>query len=149
MNKLRTPFNLTGVSQAAALAALDDAEHVSRSITENAAERARLTKGLTQHGLRPVPSHTNFIFIDIGPEAQELCDELLHEGVIVRPLGWMGFPEAIRVSVGIASENDKLLAVMGRLFGKRAGKSQMASRSPCSSRTPRPPPPTPLPNSQP
>jgi histidinol-phosphate aminotransferase len=128
MNKLRTPFNLTGVSQAAALAALDDAEHVSRSITENAAERARLTKGLTELGLRPVPSHSNFIFIDIGPEAQELCDELLHEGVIVRPLGWMGFPEAIRVSVGIASENDKLLAVMGRLLTRRAGKSQLASR---------------------
>jgi histidinol-phosphate aminotransferase len=128
MNKLRTPFNLTGVSQAAALAALDDAEHVSRSITQNAAERARLTEGLMELGLRPVRSHANFIFIDIGPEAQELCDELLHEGVIVRPLGWMGFPEAIRVSVGIASENDKLLAVMGRLFGKRAGKSEMASR---------------------
>jgi histidinol-phosphate aminotransferase len=83
---------------------------------------------LTELGLRPVRSHTNFIFIDIGPEAQELCDELLHEGVIVRPLGWMGFPEAIRVSVGIASENDKLLAVMGRLLTRRAGKSQLASR---------------------
>ncbi len=128
MNKLRTPFNLAGVSQAAALAALDDAEHVNRSIRENAAERARLTKGLLELGLRPVRSHTNFVFIDIGPEAQELCDELLQEGVIVRPLGWMGFPEAIRVSVGIASENDKLLGVMGRLLGKRAGKSEMASR---------------------
>ncbi len=128
MNRLRTPFNLAGVSQAAALAALDDAEHVNRSIKENATERARLTKGLTQLGLRPVPSHANFIFIDIGPEAQELCDELLHEGVIVRPLGWMGFPEAIRVSVGIASENDKLLEVISRLLEKRAGKSEMASR---------------------
>src|SRR5260370_22309209 len=124
MNKLRTPFNLTGVSQAAALAALDDAEHVSRSITENAAERARLTKGLTQLGLRPVPSHANFIFIDIGPEAQELCDELLHEGVIVRPRGWRGFPEAIRVSVGIASENDKLLAVMAACSGSARGKAR-------------------------
>ncbi len=128
MNKLRTPFNLAGVSQAAALAALDDAEHVNRSIRENAAERARLTKGLLELGLRPVRSHTNFIFIDIGPEAQELCDELLHEGVIVRPLGWMGFPEAIRVSVGVASENDELLAVMGRLLARRARKSEMASR---------------------
>jgi histidinol-phosphate aminotransferase len=128
MNRLRTPFNLTGVSQAAALAALDDVDHVNRSIKENAAERARLTKSLMELGLRPVRSHTNFIFIDIGPEAQELCDELLHEGVIVRPLGWMGFPEAIRVSVGIASENDKLLEVMGRLLGKRARKSEMASR---------------------
>jgi histidinol-phosphate aminotransferase len=128
MNKLRTPFNLASVSQAAAMAALDDADHVQRSIRENAAERARLTNGLSELGLRPVRSHANFIFIDIGPEAQELCDELLHEGVIVRPLGWMGFPEAMRVSVGIAQENDKFLTVMGRVLSKRAGKSQMASR---------------------
>jgi len=128
MNRLRTPFNLTGVSQAAAMAALDDSEHVNRSIRENAGERARLTKGLSELGMRPVRSHSNFIFIDVGPEAQELCDELLHEGVIVRPLGWMGFPEAMRVSVGVAQENEKLLAVMGRLLSKRAGKSEMASR---------------------
>jgi histidinol-phosphate aminotransferase len=128
MNKLRTPFNLTGVSQAAAIAALDDVEHVNRSTTENASERARLTKGLSELGLRPVRSHANFIFIDIGPEAQELCDELLHEGVIVRPLGWMGFPEAIRVSVGIAGENDKLLAVLPRVLAKRDGKSELTAR---------------------
>jgi histidinol-phosphate aminotransferase len=128
MNRLRTPFNLTGVSQAAAMAALDDTDHVNRSLKENAIERARLTRGLTELGLRPVRSHTNFIFIDIGPEAQELCEELLHKGVIVRPLGWMGFPEAMRVSVGIAPENDKLLEVMSRLLTKRAGKSELASR---------------------
>jgi histidinol-phosphate aminotransferase len=128
MNKLRTPFNLAGVSQAAAMAALDDAEHVNRSIKENAAERAKLAKGLSALGLRPVRSHANFIFIDIGPEARELCDELLHEGVIVRPLGWMGFPDAMRVSVGLARENDQLLAVMSRLLAKREGKSELASR---------------------
>jgi histidinol-phosphate aminotransferase len=128
MNKLRTPFNLTGVSQAAAMAALDDAEHVSRSIQENATERARLTQGLSELGLHPVRSDTNFTFIDIGPEAQELCDELLHEGVIVRPLGWMGFPEAMRVSVGVSSENEKLLAVMSRLLAKRTGKSELTTR---------------------
>jgi histidinol-phosphate aminotransferase len=128
MNKLRTPFNLPGVSQAAAMAALDDAEHVNRSIKENAAQRMRLTKGLSELGLRPVRSHSNFIFVEIGPDAQELYDELLHEGVIVRPLGWMGMPEAMRISVGLAEENDKLLAVMSHLLSKRAGKSEMASR---------------------
>jgi histidinol-phosphate aminotransferase len=128
MNKLRTPFNLTGVSQAGAIAALDDAEHVSLSIRENASERARLTKGLSELGLRPVRSHANFIFINIGPEAQELYNELLHEGVIVRPLGWMGMPEAMRVSVGVAEENDKFLAVMGRLLTKREGKSELTTR---------------------
>jgi histidinol-phosphate aminotransferase len=128
MNRLRTPFNLAGVSQAAALAALDDSEHVNRSIRENASERARVTKGLSELGLRPLRSHSNFIFIDIGPEAQELCDELLHAGVIVRPLGWMGFPEAMRVSVGVASENDKLLAVLPGLLAKRDGKSELTAR---------------------
>ncbi len=128
MNKLRTPFNLAGVSQAAALAALDDVEHVSRSIRENATERTRLTLGLAELGLRPVRSHANFIFIDIGLHAQELYNELLHEGVIVRPLGWMGMPEAMRVSVGVTEENDKLLAVMSRVLAKREGKSELTTR---------------------
>jgi histidinol-phosphate aminotransferase len=127
MNKLRTPFNVTGVSQAAALAALDDTKHVERSITTNAEERARLFEGLTKLGLRAVRSHANFIFVDIGPEANELCDELLHEGLIVRALGWMGFPEAIRISVGVTEENDKLLAVTGKLPAKRAGKIELTT----------------------
>jgi len=128
MNKLRTPFNVTGVSQAAALAALDDTKHVELSIATNATERARLLEGLSKLGLRVVRSHANFIFVDIGPEANELCDELLHEGVIVRPLGWMGFPEAIRVSVGVTEENDKLLAVMSKLLARRAGKIELTTR---------------------
>jgi histidinol-phosphate aminotransferase len=128
MNKLRTPFNLAGVSQAAALAALDDTEHVNRSIRENAAERMRLTRRLTELGLRPVASHANFIFIDIGPEAQDLYNDLLHDGVIVRPLGWMGMPQAMRVSVGIAEENDKFLAVISRVLARREGKSELTTR---------------------
>jgi len=112
MNKLRTPFNVAGVSQAAALAALDDTEHVTRSIAANATERMRLTEELTKLGLTPVPSHTNFIFINVGPRATELYDELLREGVIVRPLAWMGFPEAIRISIGTREENDKFLVAL-------------------------------------
>jgi histidinol-phosphate aminotransferase len=114
MNKLRTPFNTSGVSQAAALAALDDAEHVKRSVEGNTLQRARLFEELLKLGLRAVRSHANFIFIDVGPRASGLYDELLREGVIVRPLGWMGFPQAIRISVGTREENDKLLAAMGR-----------------------------------
>jgi histidinol-phosphate aminotransferase len=114
MNKLRTPFNVAGVSQAAALAALDDAEHVRRSIEANAAQRSRLSTELVKLGLRVVPSQSSFIFIDIGARATSLYNELLQEGVIVRPLGWMGFPNAIRISVGTPEENDRLLAAMSR-----------------------------------
>lgn len=128
MNKLRTPFNTSGIAQAAALAALDDREHVDRCISTNASERKRLSEGLSALGLRPVPSETNFIFMEVGPGAKEICDGLLHLGVIVRPLGWMGFPEAIRVSVGTAEENGKCLAAMAEILTKHAGKGQLAAR---------------------
>jgi histidinol-phosphate aminotransferase len=112
MNKLRTPFNVTSVGQAAALAALDDAEHVQRSVEINRSERKRLFDGLKKVGLSPVESECNFLFVPIGPSAKALCDELLNEGVIVRPLAWMGFPEAIRISVGSPAENTKLLGAL-------------------------------------
>jgi histidinol-phosphate aminotransferase len=124
MNKLRTPFNVAGISQAAALAALDDSEHVKRSIEANAAERSRLTAELITLGLRAVSSQSSFIYIDIGPRATNLYNELLQEGVIVRPLGWMGFPNAIRISVGTRAENDKLLAALSRCLQTAAEKAR-------------------------
>jgi histidinol-phosphate aminotransferase len=128
MNKLRTPFNTSGVAQAAALAALDDNEHVARCIETNAAERKRLTEGLAKLGYRPVPSESNFVFLVAGPDAKALSDELLKMGVIVRPLGWMGFQEAIRISVGTAEENEKCLSAMARVILKRAGEGELAAR---------------------
>jgi histidinol-phosphate aminotransferase len=116
MNKLRTPFNTSGVAQAAALAALDDKEHVARCIESNTKERKRLSEGLAKLGFPPVPSEANFVFIVVGPEAKALSNELLQMGVIVRPLGWMGFPEAMRISVGTAEENDKCLSAMARVM---------------------------------
>jgi len=128
MNKLRTPFNTSGVAQAAALAAMNDREHVARCIETNAVERKRLSEGLAKLGFQPVPSEANFVFIVVGPEAKTLCDDLLHMGVIVRPLGWMGFPEAMRISVGTAEENDKCLAAMAQVILKRTSKGELAAR---------------------
>jgi len=128
MNKLRTPFNVSGVAQAAALAALDDDEHVRRCIEANRVERNRITEGVTKLGLLPVKSETNFVFVEAGPEAKAICDELLREGVIVRPLAWMGFPEALRISVGTAEENGKLLEALGRVLTKHSGKAELTPR---------------------
>ncbi|HEY2118081.1 MAG TPA: histidinol-phosphate transaminase [Candidatus Acidoferrum sp.] len=119
MNKLRTPFNVTSVGQAAALAALDDGVHVERSAEMNRTERKRLYNELRRLGLSPVPSETNFLFMQIGPNAKSFCDDLLHEGVIVRPLAWMGFPEAIRISVGSPAENTKLLSAVAHVLEQR------------------------------
>jgi histidinol-phosphate aminotransferase len=125
MNKLRTPFNVTSIGQAAALAALDDSEHVRRSVEMNRAERRRLFLELTKLHLSPVPSETNFLFIPVGPYGKSLCDELLHEGVIVRPMGWMGFPEAMRISVGNPAENTKLLAALAQALPRYQSASVM------------------------
>jgi len=129
MNKLRTPFNTSGVAQAAALAAIDDREHVERCIATNSVERARLTEGLMTMGLDPVPSETNFVFIELGPDATRVAEELLRAGVIVRPLGWMGMPEALRISVGTEEENEKCLAVLRPILERRAaGPGELAAR---------------------
>jgi histidinol-phosphate aminotransferase len=128
MNKLRTPFNVSGVAQAAALAALDDHDHVKRCIEGNRVERKRITEEVAKLGLTPVKSETNFVFVEVGPEMKAISDELLREGVIVRPLGWMGFPEAIRISVGTAEENDKLFVALSRVLAKRKGKTELTAR---------------------
>src|SRR6202140_2588596 len=120
MNKLRTPFNVTSVGQAAALAALDDAEHVERSVEINRGERKRMYEELRKLGLAPVERETNFLFVPIGPRAKALCDELLEEGMIIRPLGWMGLPEAMRISVGSPAENTKLIGALAHALARPA-----------------------------
>jgi histidinol-phosphate/aromatic aminotransferase/cobyric acid decarboxylase-like protein len=67
--------------------------------------------------------------MEVGPEAKALSDDLLHLGVIVRPLGWMGFPEAIRISVGTADENDKCLAAMERVLERHGGDALKKGRA--------------------
>jgi histidinol-phosphate aminotransferase len=80
-----------------------------------------LSEGLAKLGFRPVASEANFVFMVVGPEAGDLSEDLLRMGVIVRPLGWMGFPEAMRISVGTAEENDKCLSAMARVLNGKDG----------------------------
>jgi histidinol-phosphate aminotransferase len=128
MNKIRGPFNTSGVAQAAALAALGDIEHVRRSVESNRAGLTQLEAGLKKLGIRPVPSVANFMLIDFGSDADPLAAELLKHGVIVRPMRWMGFPNAIRVSVGTQAENEKFLQTLAVLHAPAAHKSEAGSK---------------------
>jgi histidinol-phosphate aminotransferase len=114
MNKVRTPFNTSGVAQAAALAAMGDVEHIQRSLESNRKGMAQLSRGLDRLGAKWVPSFGNFIFVEAGPRAGEMARDMEREGVIVRPLAWMGLPEGMRITVGTAEENEKFLAAFGR-----------------------------------
>lgn len=115
LNKIRAPFNTSGVAQAAALAALDDTKHVNRSLEANRAGLAQLARGLDEMGIRHIPSVANFVLVELGGASEPVTQELLKLGVIVRPMGWMGFPQAIRVSVGTAAENDKFLRALAKV----------------------------------
>lgn len=112
LNKIRSPFNVAGISQVAARAALEDAEHVQRSRESNRRGLAFLTRELADLGLKVVPSATNFVYVETGHPPKQVYKALLHEGVIVRPLGWMGMPDGLRVSVGTKEENRRVVEAL-------------------------------------
>jgi histidinol-phosphate aminotransferase len=77
---------------------------------------ARLDAAVREHGFEPVPSVGNFVYVETGGDANTLFERLLHEGVIVRPLGGFGSATAIRVSVGTPEEIDVFAAALERVF---------------------------------
>jgi len=108
MNRVRQPFNVNALAQAAAVAALADTEYVTESRALNAAGMRELTKGVRALGLAYVPSHANFLLIKVG-DAARIYQRLLEQGVIVRPVAGYGLPEHLRVTVGLPAENRRFL----------------------------------------
>jgi histidinol-phosphate aminotransferase len=116
VGKVRRAFDLSIPAQAAALASLDDRDELARRVRLNAAGRAELEATLRAHGLEPAgPAVANFLYADTGADARLLFDDLLHEGVIVRPLAGFGAPTAVRITVGTPEENGFLAAALARL----------------------------------
>lgn len=114
-DRAREPFDVNALAQAAAVAALDDAEHLEKSRAVNAEGLARITALAAKHGWRAVPSYANFICIDTGQPAQPLFDALLRQGVIVRAGGPLGLPTYLRISVGSPAEIDRLESALEHL----------------------------------
>jgi histidinol-phosphate aminotransferase len=115
LNRIRSPFNASSVAQAAGMAAVDDQEHIARSVETNAHEMKFLTEELTLGGVRYTPSAANFLLIDTGRDCEEDFIRLLHEGVIVRPMKLYGFPTSLRVTVGRHEDNEKFLEALDRV----------------------------------
>jgi histidinol-phosphate aminotransferase len=112
LHRVRHPFNVSTVAQAAALAALDDVDHVRRALAVNAAGRERLERELAALGIPTWPSETNFLLAKPGAGTH---DALLREGVIVRPLGGFGMPDHVRITIGLPEENERLVKALRRL----------------------------------
>jgi histidinol-phosphate aminotransferase len=105
MNRVRPPFNANAIGQIGALAALDDAEHLERSIETTRAGIRYLSRELTALGLEVIPSQANFVSFCMRVNARALYEGLLKEGIIVRHLASFGMENCIRVTVGREWEN--------------------------------------------
>jgi histidinol-phosphate aminotransferase len=114
INRLRTPFNVNHVAQAAALAALADDNHLHATLKHVAAERQRMTAALDAMGVTSLPSKANFLFFKTRLPGETLNQALLHEGVIIKPWREAGYSQYLRVSVGSIEDNDWFLSAMGK-----------------------------------
>ncbi|MCA9641143.1 MAG: aminotransferase class I/II-fold pyridoxal phosphate-dependent enzyme, partial [Myxococcales bacterium] len=112
LNRVRDPFNVNLVAQAAAVAALADDAWLQQVVAETVRQRETLTKALAARGLSVTPSQTNFVLFDTGRNAKEVNDALMRRGVIARPVGPSGLPTHLRVTVGKAGDNQRFLEAL-------------------------------------
>ncbi len=118
MNRIRQPFNVNSLGQVAALAALDDEAHILECVRMIEAGRHFLYDEFKRIGLQYVPSRANFILVDVGRNAADIYQTLLHQGVIVRPMTPFGLETALRITVGTPEENRKLVKALRVVLGK-------------------------------
>lgn len=112
LDTIKEPFNLNRLSAVAGPAALSDEAWIRHSIEQNRRGRDFLTAELATLGLDPVPSQTNFVFVDTGRDADDLFERLLRRGVIVRPAAGWGYPTHMRVTVGTPEQNQRFLEAL-------------------------------------
>ena len=118
LNRVRQPFNVNSLAQAAACAALADTDYLARSRALNDAGMAQLEAGFRELDLQWIPSRGNFIAVDLGRDAAPINQGLLQEGVIVRPVAGYGMPTFLRVSIGTEAENARFLAALTKVLGR-------------------------------
>lgn len=110
--KVRPAFSVSGIAEAAALAALEDTDHIRKTVENNNAQAPELVKSLAAMGFHAVPTSASFAYFDVGEDAGEVARRIQAEGVIVRPLTAWGAPTAIRVTVGTPPQNQCFLAAL-------------------------------------
>jgi len=117
LNRLRMPFNVNRLAQVAARAALRDVDFLARTRELVLEGKDLLYRELGRLGLPFVPSQTNFMLIRVPRSGKEIYQAMLREGVIIRAMDAYGFPEYIRVNVGLPEENRRFLAALQKVLG--------------------------------
>jgi histidinol-phosphate aminotransferase len=128
--KVKLPFEPSAPAQAAGIAALRDREFVHRSVHLNAHGLQQLTSGLQEIGLDVVPSRANFVMVPLptDEDASHIFEDLLSQGIIVRPLRAFGLPNCLRISIGTNEENQTCIEAFRRSYAADYGTSRSISR---------------------
>jgi histidinol-phosphate aminotransferase len=116
LNRVRQPFNVNSLALLAAEASLDDDEHIARSRQLNHDGMAYLEDVCRERGLPFIPSAGNFLAIDFGRPADAIFQDMMQQGVIVRPVGNYGMPNFLRVTIGTEHENRRFVDVLDRVL---------------------------------
>ncbi|TFW34486.1 histidinol-phosphate transaminase [Massilia horti] len=120
MNRIRQPFNVNSLAQAAAIAALNDKAFLEQGAKNNAEGYLQLTAAFDELGLEYVPSYGNFVLVKVGNDdgaGARVNLALLQQGVIVRPVGAYGLPQWLRISIGLPGENATFIAALKKALG--------------------------------
>lgn len=112
MNKVRQPFNTNSLAQVGALAALSDYGHVEEGKRVNGEGKRYLYKEFDNMGVKYLPTEANFIYIEVKDIAFQLYEELLKEGIIVRPMGQRN----LRVTIGLPEENKRFIETFRKIL---------------------------------
>lgn len=115
INRVRQPFNVNSLAQAAAIAALADTGFLDEARAVNAAGKQQLYKAFDALGRRYVPGYGNFVLVHVG-DAAAINLALLKRGVIVRPVAGDGLPEWLRVTIGLPAENARFISALTEIL---------------------------------
>ncbi len=108
-------FAISAIAQAAAIAAMDDTEHMQRALRGNDEQAARMERELTALGYKVSPTWTNFVALDVNEDAREFARRLRGKGVLVRPLSVWGAPKSIRVTLGTPEQNQLFVRALASM----------------------------------
>jgi histidinol-phosphate aminotransferase len=126
LEKVRQPFNINAIAQAAALAALDDTAHADKTRRITSRGLKLYARAFGKMGLEFIPSSANFILVRVG-DGQRVFNELQKQGVIVRPMAGYQLPEWIRISMGTPKQNQRCLEALKTVLAQGAGSADFAA----------------------
>ena len=118
LNRVRQPFNANSLALRAAEVALTDDEYLKSGVSLNAKGMQQLISSFDEMNLKYIPSVGNFICVNVGEGAMKVYDDLLYQGVIVRPVANYEMPEFLRVTIGTIKENERFISAFKKVLNK-------------------------------